>query len=76
MATFLIERNLPGAWQLTPEQLREIACTSNAVVDGLGVPTPGTAATWRATRSTACTRPTTPTPFASTPGAAGSRPTS
>jgi hypothetical protein len=37
MATFLIERNIPGASALTPEQLREIACTSNAVVDGLGV---------------------------------------
>jgi hypothetical protein len=37
MATFLIERNIPGASQLTPEQLREIARTSNEVVDGLGV---------------------------------------
>jgi hypothetical protein len=37
MATFLIERNLPGASSLTPEQLRDIAATSNAVVDGLGV---------------------------------------
>jgi hypothetical protein len=37
MATFLIERNIPGASQLTPEQLRDIARTSNEVVDGLGV---------------------------------------
>jgi hypothetical protein len=37
MATFLIERNLPGAADLTPEQLRDIAVTSNDVVDGLGV---------------------------------------
>jgi hypothetical protein len=37
MATFLIERNLPGASDLTAEQLRDIACTSNRVVDGLGV---------------------------------------
>jgi hypothetical protein len=37
MATFLIERNIPGASQLSPERLREIACTSNGVVDGLGV---------------------------------------
>lgn len=37
MATFLIERNLPGASQLTPDQLREIATTSNSVVDGLDV---------------------------------------
>ena len=38
MATFLIERNIPGASQLTPEQLRAIARTSNEVVEGLGVP--------------------------------------
>jgi len=37
MATFVIERNIPGASQLSPEQLRDIATTSNAVVDGLGV---------------------------------------
>ena len=37
MATFLIERNIPGAASLTPEQLREIAQTSNEVVEGLGV---------------------------------------
>ena len=37
MTTFLIERHLEGASQLTPEQLREIACTSNQVVEGLGV---------------------------------------
>ena len=37
MATFLIERNIPGASDLTPEQLRDIAATSNGVVDGLGV---------------------------------------
>ena len=37
MATFLIERNIPGASSLTPVQLREIAQTSNEVVDALGV---------------------------------------
>jgi hypothetical protein len=37
MATFLIERNLPGASQLTPEQLRDIARTSNKAVESLGV---------------------------------------
>jgi hypothetical protein len=37
MATFLVERNVPGAADLSPEQLKEIACTSNQVVDGLGV---------------------------------------
>lgn len=38
MPTFMIERNLPGASNLTPEELQGIARTSNAVVDGLGVP--------------------------------------
>jgi hypothetical protein len=37
MATWVIERTIPGASDLTPEQLRNIATTSNAVVDGLGV---------------------------------------
>ncbi len=36
MATFIIERNIPGAAQLTPEQLRDIARTSNEVVDEVG----------------------------------------
>ena len=38
MTTFLIERNIPGAASLTSDQLRDIATSSNAVVDGLGVP--------------------------------------
>jgi uncharacterized protein DUF4242 len=37
MATFVIERNIPGASNLTHEQLKEIATTSNEVVDSLGV---------------------------------------
>lgn len=37
MTTFVIERNIPGASELTSEQLRDIATRSNAVVDGLGV---------------------------------------
>ena len=37
MATFMIERNLPGASELTADQLRDIASTSNEVVEGLGV---------------------------------------
>ena len=37
MATFVIERSIPGASDLTSEQLRDIARTSNEVVDGLGV---------------------------------------
>ena len=37
MATFLIERTVPGASGLTSEQLQDIARTSNDVVDGLGV---------------------------------------
>lgn len=37
MTTFVIERNIPGAAGLTADQLRDIARTSNEVVDGLGV---------------------------------------
>ena len=38
MPTFIIERTVPGASQLTKEQLRDIARTSNQVVENLGVP--------------------------------------
>src|SRR5690606_22871902 len=38
MPTFIIERTVPGASQLSEEQLREIARTSNGVVEALGVP--------------------------------------
>jgi hypothetical protein len=38
MTTFLIERNIPNAANLSQEQLVEIARTSNAVVESLGVP--------------------------------------
>jgi hypothetical protein len=38
MTRFLIEREIPGASDLTAEQLAEIARTSNAAVDSLGVP--------------------------------------
>ncbi|MEJ2885509.1 DUF4242 domain-containing protein [Actinomycetospora aeridis] len=37
MATFMIERNIPGAAGLSAEELREIATTSNDAVDSLGV---------------------------------------
>ena len=37
MSTFVIERNIPGASKLTPAELKQIATTSNEVVDGLGV---------------------------------------
>ena len=37
MQRFLIEREIDGASGLTPEQLAEIARTSNAAVDSLGV---------------------------------------
>lgn len=38
MPTYLIEREIPGASQLTADELRTIARTSNQVVDSLGVP--------------------------------------
>ena len=38
MKRFLIERTVPGASELTMEQLADISRTSNAAVDSLGVP--------------------------------------
>jgi hypothetical protein len=38
MKRFIIEREIPGASELTEQQLVEIAQTSNAAVDSLGVP--------------------------------------
>ena len=38
MIRYIIERNIPGASELTQEQLADIAATSNQVVDTLGVP--------------------------------------
>lgn len=38
MPKFIIERTVPGANMLTPQELCDISAKSNAVVDGLGVP--------------------------------------
>ena len=38
MQRFMIEREIDGASELTPNQLAEIARTSNAAVASLGVP--------------------------------------
>ncbi|MDG4664543.1 DUF4242 domain-containing protein [Mycobacterium sp. 236(2023)] len=38
MTRFLIERDIPGASELTKEQLAEISQTSNAAMQSLGVP--------------------------------------
>ena len=38
MKKFIIERNLPGAGNLTPEDLEAISRTSNAVITVLGKP--------------------------------------
>jgi hypothetical protein len=38
MKRFIIEREIPGASELTPDQLAEISRTSNAAVASLGVP--------------------------------------
>lgn len=38
MTRFVIEREIPGAKDLTQAQLAEIAQTSNAAVESLGVP--------------------------------------
>jgi len=38
MKKFIIERNLPGAGNLSPEELQAIASGSNSVIDGLDKP--------------------------------------
>lgn len=38
MRRFIIERNIEGASMLGPDELADIATTSNEVVAGLGVP--------------------------------------
>ncbi len=38
MPKFIIERNIPGANTLSPQELQEIAAKSNAVAAGLGEP--------------------------------------
>lgn len=38
MKKFVVERTLPGAGNLTPEELQHIAQTSNEVVTNLGKP--------------------------------------
>ncbi len=38
MKKFVIERDLPGAGQLTKEQLQEIAINSCAAIEKIGVP--------------------------------------
>jgi hypothetical protein len=38
MQRFIIEREIPGASDLTPEQLAQISQTSNTAADSLGVP--------------------------------------
>ena len=38
MTRFMIERMIPGASELTTEQLAEVSRTSNTAVDSLGLP--------------------------------------
>jgi Nickel responsive protein SCO4226-like len=38
MKKFIVERKLPGAGTLTPEELQEISKTSNAVISVMGKP--------------------------------------
>jgi hypothetical protein len=38
MPKFIVERNIPGANTLSPDELCDISAKSNAVVDTLGVP--------------------------------------
>ncbi len=38
MKKFIVERNLPGAGNMTPEELQALSKTSNAVISVLGKP--------------------------------------
>ena len=38
MQKFIIERNVPGAGQMSPAELQAVSATSNDVVASLGVP--------------------------------------
>jgi hypothetical protein len=38
MPTFIIERDIPGAHKLTPDNLGEISAKSNDVVSGMDIP--------------------------------------
>ena len=60
MKTYMIEREIPGACQLTDDELRGITSTSNDAVGRLERPYTWRTATSPATRSTACTRPRAP----------------
>ena len=62
MPTYIIEREIPGASQLTDDELRGITHqVQRGRVATCRGPTRGATATSRATRSTASTRPRTPT---------------
>ena len=76
MQRFMIEREIPGASELTTADLAE---HRHGVERRGGVArasrTPGSPATWPATRCTASTRRRTSRPSSSTPAGAGSPPT-
>jgi hypothetical protein len=38
MRTFIVEREIPGAGELGPDDLRGVARTSNGAIDALGAP--------------------------------------
>lgn len=72
MKRYVIEREIPGASDLSHEELKAIAGKPNDVVESLGVPYHWITSTSQATKSTACTSPTMRTPSASMPAAAAS----
>ena len=73
MPRYLIERDLPGAANLTTEDLAKIARTSNDAVASLGVPYTWVTSYVAGDKIYACTRRRMPRRSANTPAAAASR---
>ena len=74
MAEFVIERDIPGAGQMTEEQIRDVSVRSLEVLRGIGPQIQCLHATSPMTASTASTWPRMKHPFANTPAGSAFRP--
>ena len=73
MPKFVIEREVPGAGNLTDAQLREVSQKSVSVLKEMGPESSGSIAMSPATKCTASTSLRTRRPSRNTPGASGFR---
>ena len=73
MPKYVIERDMPGAGNLTADELRAASCVSNEVLATMAPGRSGWRATSPTTSCSACTSPTTPRRCASTGRRAASR---